>query len=164
MNSRLLVPVVFAACAVMGIGTIIYNFAQNSIDTSISSISTQEIEAYNNQFSAYEGVQTGSNVKALMGRLIANADTYRDESSKVPQVYIDKLSENTPEEMEVTYTEFDDGDVTNYINDLGKIRNRVETKHEYYIEITYQSTGLVDYIQISYDVDNPIWQYKYRQN
>lgn len=162
MNSRLLVPVVVAACAVMGIGTIIYNFAQNTVSDSISSLSTQEVEAYNNQFTSYEGVQTGSNVKALMGRLIANANTYSDESSKVPQVYIDNLSEDTPEEMDVTYTEFDDGDVTNYINDLGKIRNSVETKHEYYIEITYQSSGLVDYIQISYDVDNPIWQYKYR--
>ena len=162
MNSRLLIPVVVAACAVMGIGTIIYNFAQNTVSDSISSLSTQEVEAYNNQFTSYEGVQTGSNVKALMGRLIANANTYSDESSKVPQVYIDNLSEDTPEEMDVTYTEFDDGDVTNYINDLGKIRNSVETKHEYYIEITYQSSGLVDYIQISYDVDNPIWQYKYR--
>lgn len=162
MNSRLLVPVVVAACAVMGIGTIIYHFAQNTVSDSISSLSTQEVEAYNNQFTSYEGVQTGSNVKALMGRLIANANTYSDESSKVPQVYIDNLSEDTPEEMDVTYTEFDDGDVTNYINDLGKIRNSVETKHEYYIEITYQSSGLVDYIQISYDVDNPIWQYKYR--
>lgn len=162
MNSRLLIPVVVAACAVMGIGTIIYNFAQNTVSDSISSLSTQEVEVYNNQFTSYEGVQTGSNVKALMGRLIANANTYSDESSKVPQVYIDNLSEDTPEEMDVTYTEFDDGDVTNYINDLGKIRNSVETKHEYYIEITYQSSGLVDYIQISYDVDNPIWQYKYR--
>ena len=163
-KALLIAGAILLCILIIAIGMFIYNSAQSTITDSMTSLSTQEIDAFNNQFTSYEGAQTGSQVKALMGRLIANADTYRDESSKVPQVYIDKLSENTPEEMEVTYTEFDDGDVTNYINDLGKIRNRVETKHEYYIEITYQSTGLVDYIQISYDVDNPIWQYKYRQN
>ena len=63
--------------------------------------------------------------------------------------------------MEVTYTEFDD-DVSDYIDDLGKIRNRVETKHEYYVEINYQSSGLVDYIQISYDPENPISDFYHR--
>lgn len=172
MNSRLLVPVVFAACAAMGIGRIIYNFAQNSItdltvsDSSVSdsfsSLSTQEIDAFNNQFTSYSGEQTGSNVRALMGRLIGNADTYKDETSKVPQVYIDKLSEDMLEEMYVTYIEFDDGDVTNYINDLGKIRNNVETKHSYYVDFTYQTNGLIDYIQISYDPENPILDYYHR--
>ena len=161
MNSRLLGAGIIVPILIVSVGLFIYNSASTAISDPISSISTQEIEAFNNQFTPYEGTVTGSNVKALMGRLIANADTYRDEYDKVPQIYIDKISEENPEYMEVTYTEFDD-DVSDYIDDLGKIRNRVETKHEYYVEINYQSSGLVDYIQISYDPENPIWEYKYR--
>lgn len=162
MNSRLLGAGIIVPILIVSVGLFIYNSASTAISGPISSISTQEIDAFNNQFTPYEGTVTGSNVKALMGRLIANADTYRDEYDKVPQVYIDKISEENPEYMDVTYTEFDEGDVSNYIDCLGKIRNRVETKHEYYVEINYQSSGLVDYIQISYDPENPIWDYHHR--
>ena len=162
MNSRLLGAGIVVPILIVSIGLFIYNSASSTITDSISSLSTQEAEAFNNQFTSYEGKQTGSNVKALMGRLIANANTYSDECSKVPQVYINQMSEESSESMEVTYTENDDGDTNNYINDLGKIRNLIETKHEYYIEITYQNNGLIDYIQISYDAENPIWEYKYR--
>lgn len=162
MNSRLLGAGIVVPILIVSIGLFIYNSASSTITDSISSLSTQEVEAFNNQFTSYEGKQTGSNVRALMGRLIANANTYSDECSKVPQVYINQMSEESSESMEVTYTESDDGDTNNYINDLGKIRNLIETKHEYYIEITYQNNGLIDYIQISYDAENPIWEYKYR--
>lgn len=162
MNSRLLGAGIIVPILIVSVGLFIYNSASTAISGPISSISTQEIEAFNNQFTPYEGTVTGSNVKALMGRLIGNADTYRDEYDKVPQVYIDKISEENPEYMDVTYTEFDEGDASNYIDCLGKIRNRVETKHEYYVEINYQSSGLVDYIQISYDPENPIWDYHHR--
>ena len=162
MNSRLLGAGIVVPILIVSIGLFIYNSASSTITDSISSLSTQEVEAFNNQFTSYEGKQTGSNVRALMGRLIANANTYSDECSKVPQVYINQMSEESSESMEVTYTENDDGDTNNYINDLGEIRNLIETKHEYYIEITYQNNGLIDYIQISYDAENPIWEYKYR--
>ena len=137
MNSRLLGAGIVVPILIVSIGLFIYNSASSTITDSISSLSTQEVEAFNNQFTSYEGKQTGSNVRALMGRLIANANTYSDECSKVPQVYINQMSEESSESMEVTYTESDDGDTNNYINDLGKIRNLIETKHEYYIEITY---------------------------
>ena len=162
MNSRLLGVGIVVPILVVSLGLFIYNSASNTIPDTISSLSTQEIETFNNQFTPYEGEQTGSNIKAVMGRLIGNADIYADEPSKVPQVYIDKISEENPYNMDVTYSELDNGDTTDYINDLGTIRNRVERNHNYFVEITYQSSGLIDYIQISYDPENPIWEYKYR--
>lgn len=162
MNSRLLGVGIVVPILVVSLGLFIYNSASNTIPDTISSLSTQEIETFNNQFTPYEGEQTGSNIKAVMGRLIGNADIYADEPSKVPQVYIDKISEENPYNMDVTYSELDNGDTTDYINDLGTIRNRVERNHNYFVEITYQSSGLIDYIQISYDSENPIWEYKYR--
>ena len=162
MNSRLLGVGIVVPIFVVSLGLFIYNSASNTIPDTISSLSTQEIETFNNQFTPYEGEQTGSNIKAVMGRLIGNADIYADEPSKVPQVYIDKISEENPYNMDVTYSELDNGDTIDYINDLGTIRNRLERNHNYFVEITYQSSGLIDYIQISYDPENPIWEYKYR--
>ncbi len=162
MNSRLLGVGLVVPILIVSVGLFIYNSASNTIPDSISTLSTQEIDAFNNQFTSYEGEQTGSNVIALMGRLISNASIYEDEPSKVPQVYIDKTSEESSDYIEATYTEFDEYDPSDYINKLGQIRNSVETKHSYFVEITYQTSGLIDYIQISYDVENPIWEYKYR--
>ena len=162
MNSRLLGAGIIVPILIVSVGMFIYNSASSTITDSITSLSTQEIEEFNNQFISYEGKQTGSNIKALMGRLIGNANSYRDESLKVPQVYIDKISEENPESLDVTYAALDEDEVNDYINDLGKIRNRVETKHNYFVEITYQPSGLIDYIQISYDSQNPILEYYHR--
>ena len=79
MNSRLLnVPAILVAVLTVSIGMFVYNTSQSTISDSFSTISTQEIEAFNNQFTSYEGAITVSNVKALMGRLIANSSTYED--------------------------------------------------------------------------------------
>lgn len=163
MNSRLLgISAIATAVLVVSVGIFIYNSASSTIADSMDTLSTQEIEVFNNQFASYEGEQTGSNVKALIGRLISNANIYIDEPSKVPQVYIDQLSEEDTESVEIIFLEDDAGDVTEYISALGKIRNKIETKHTYFIEITYQSNGIIDYIQISYNPENPIWEDMYR--
>ena len=161
MNSRLCnISAILVAVLTVSVGIFVYNSSQATITDSMTTLSTQEIDTFNNQFSSYEGYQTGSNVKALMGKLISNVHTYRDEIGKVPQVYIDKLSTLNAYEQEATF--YEDGDFQDYIDTLGIIRNSVETKHEYYIEITYQEDGLVDYIHISYDSSNPMTDLKYR--
>ena len=130
----------------------IYNSAQSTITDSLTSLSTQEVEAFNNQFTSYEGIQTGSNVRALMGRLIANADTYADEPAKIPAVVIDKIKSGGSGSKTLVK---DAGNTQDYIDACGKIRNQVETKHEYYVEINYQKNGLLDVITITYDSTNP---------
>ena len=45
-------------------------------------MNTQEKQAFNLNFTNYEGKQEGSLVKALIHRLIANAKTYREEQIK----------------------------------------------------------------------------------
>ena len=162
MNSRLLGASIVVPILIVSIGLFIYNSASSSITESISSISTQEIDAFNNQFVSYEGEQSGSSVKTLLGRLIANARIYMDESTKIPQVYIDQVSDQMTVEMYATYTEGYDGDTTAYINVLNEIRTNIDNEKSYLIDITYQDSGLIDYIQISYDIENPIWEDKHR--
>lgn len=150
-KALLIAGAILLCILIIAIGMFIYNSAQSTIQDSMTSMSTQEIDAFNNQFTGYEGSQTGSNVKALIGRLIANADTYRDEPAKVPQVYIDQISNTQRGCCEAVFNQTNAGDPQNYISVLGKIRNGVETKHEYWIEVNFQDNGIIDYIVISYN-------------
>ena len=151
-KALLIAGAILLAILIIAIGMYIYNSAQSTITDSLTSMSTQEIDAFNNQFISYEGRQTGSNIKAMIGRLIGNADTYRDEPAKVPALYINQISNTTQKEGGANHSNA--GNTTDYITALGLIRNRVETKHEYYVEITFQDNGIIDTITVSYDPAN----------
>lgn len=153
-KALLIAGAILLCILIIAIGMFIYNSASSTITDSLTSMSTQEIDAFNNQFTGYEGAQTGSNIKALIGRLIANADTYRDEPAKVPQVYINQLSNTKKNFVRAVFTANDAGSPQCYITYLGKIRNSVETKHEYWVEINFQDNGIIDYMVISYDASN----------
>ena len=153
-KALLIAGAILLCILIIAIGMFIYNSAQSTITDSMTSLSTQEIDAFNNQFTSYEGNQTGSNVKALMGRLIGNADTYRDEPTKLPGVWIEKIN-NTTNKNEFNISVPNAGEPANYIKNLGMIRNRIETKHEYWVEFSFQDNGLIDYVTISYDPKAP---------
>ena len=149
-KALLIAGAILLCILIIAIGMYIYNSAQSTITESMNSMSTQEIEAFNNQFAGYEGAQSGSNVKALMGRLIGNVDTYKDESARVPQVYIQRAYSSGSEQC-ATYANA--CDLSTYVANLGQIRNKLEAKHEYWVEVTFQTNGLIDYIVISYDLN-----------
>ena len=92
----------------------------------------------------YEGEQAGANIKSLVGTLISNSNTNQNEITKIPGVYFES-SEN----------EFDsklpDSNSLDYKKNLEEIKRNVDTKHKYWVEITFQDNGLIDYINISYD-------------
>ncbi len=152
-KALLIAGAILLCILIIAIGMFIYNSASSTITDSLTSISTQEVEAFNNQFISYEGVQTGSNIRALMGRLIANADTYADEPTKVPAfTLIDASDAAKYEGIAVTVA----GETQDYIDDCGKVRNSAESKHEYYVIINYQKNGLIDQVYIMYNIpDDP---------
>ena len=111
---NLMAGVIAAAILVMGVGMYIYNSAASSISNSIdNSMSIQEIDVFNSQFTAYEGSQTGSKLKALIGTLIANSDTYQYEIEKIPDlIVVDKIDESG-EELENATIENEDERIIN---------------------------------------------------
>ena len=149
-KALLIAGAILLCILIIAIGMFIYNSAQETIVSSLNSLSTQEIEAFNNQFVTYQGVQKGTNVKALMGRLIANAHTYADEPSKIPAIYIDHTRSNSNNNLVEIVNNA--GVTSNYIDVCGKIRKEVEIKHEYYVYLTYQPNGLIDFIEIRYKI------------
>lgn len=148
---NLMAGVIAAAILVMGVGMYIYNSTASSISNSIdNSMSIQEIDAFNNQFTAYEGSQTGSKLKALIGTLIANSDTYQYEIEKIPDlIVVDKINESG-EELENATIENED-DIDDYVANLGKIRNSAEVKHKYWLEMVYGTSGLIEEIKVYYE-------------
>ena len=154
-KALLIAGAILLCILIIAIGMYIYNSAESTVTDSMDNLSTQEIEAFNAQFTVYEGVQTGSELKALMGRLIANADTYAEEPAKQPYVYIERMNSN---DWGITARgcSSDEGNTLGYIQNLAQIKNKVDTKHEYKVEFSYQQNGLIDYITISYNPDNPM--------
>ena len=153
-KALLIAGAILLCILIIAIGMFIYNSASSTITDSLTSLSTQEVEAFNNQFTSYEGVQTGSNIRALMGRLIANADTYADEPAKIPALNVVATRTNATGGTNVVVTTA--GATQDYIDACGRVRNTVETKHEYYVIINYQQNGLIDYVHIEYNIpDDP---------
>lgn len=139
---------------IIAIGMFIYNSAQSTINDSMTSFSTQEIEAFNNNFESYKGNQTGSNVNSLITRLIANAKTYKDESTKVPAFIINKIVASNTGNTNMNAVPVSGGSNNgqqNYIDTLTKIKNKIENKHTYWITFSYQANGLIDVVQVTYD-------------
>ena len=144
---------ILVAILIVAVGMFVYNNASGTATDSMTSMSTQEIDVFNKQFDIYEGLQSGSQIKTLMGILLTNANTNKDEPTRIPGVGINKCLNTDKEQMHAPVPE--SGDISQYIDIIGEIRNRLDKKHDYWVELSYQSNGLVDYITITYDPDNP---------
>lgn len=151
MSSRIIsLTTTLIPILIIGIGMNVYNSAKSTIDESVSNMQQSEISAFNSTFEGYEGTQTGSQTKALIGDLIVNASTYEDEVSKIPGVTIvDKINKEGDSIEDAKKPEESD-DVEEYKNNLTEIRNKLEDKHTYNIELEYEDE-LVNEIKISYE-------------
>ena len=119
---------------------------EEDMDDTMIAFSNSQVEAFNNNFESYVGKETGSNIKALITRLIANAKTYDGDDEKIPSVYFEN------ENKLVEYNQ----DLSTYVDDLTEIKNDIENTHTYYVTMTYHSSGYIDTILISYDSSNPV--------
>ena len=133
-------------------GSYIQKSAESTIEESLSSMSTQEIEAFNNQFESYLGKQTGSQISSLCGRLIANSKTYEDDPTKVPSVECKIIGVNMTEGVDVSYDVADEDSRQEYIEALNTIKNHIENKHIYYVEAQYDLDGILEKLIINYEV------------
>lgn len=142
--------------AALSVSIYMFNSSMNSIYDSTeqfeyeeSEISSQEIEAFNSQWTSYEGVQSGSSVKSLLSKLISNAKTNEYDDEKLPDLYYEPNKESiTPgiTNLQVISDSYD-----NCISDFNVARTQIETKHTYYVEIHFsEDTSLVDAIYVHY--------------
>ena len=134
---------------IIAIGMYVYNSAQSTINDSLTQMSTSEKNAFNSAFTGYQGNQTGSQVKNLLGDLITNSATYAEETGKIVNININginqsnsaNISANRPASTEST---------NDYVNTLNSVRNAIENKHTYWVEVNQGTAGIVDQINVYY--------------
>ena len=144
---------------IIAIGIYIFNQANTTITSSMSSMSTQEKDAFNNEFTTYQGQQKGSNVKALLSKVASNLGTFKEEKDKIPVVMLmmkgDAETElaNTGNNFLKTLNYADTDNASNYTKQISKIRNKIKDKHTYSVNMRIGENGLILAIAIG-DVTN----------
>lgn len=135
---------------IIAIGMYVYTNAQSTVNESLTAMSEQEVKAFNSKFIGYEGNATGSQLKALIGDLIATSSNYAEEPAKIVSIRFDKLKEAGTADVEIPKPE-KANTTQGYVTDLGKARNLVENKHTYWVELVYDGpSGLIHTINVSY--------------
>lgn len=144
---------------IIAIGIYIFNQANTTITSSMSSMSTQEKDAFNNEFTTYQGQQKGSNVKALLSKVASNLGTFKEEKDKIPVVILmtkgDAATqlENSGSNYFETLNYADTENASKYTTQISKLRNKIKDKHTYSVNMRIGSNGLILAIAIG-DVTN----------
>lgn len=136
---------------IIAIGMYVYNNAQSTINDSLTQMSSSEKNAFNAIFSGYQGKQTGSQVKSLINDLITNSSTYIEEPAKIVSFKIDQVNTTTMT-GEQSADKPDTANATDtYVTTLNAVKNAIENKHPYWVEIDQNTAGLVDTINVYYN-------------
>ncbi len=105
-----------------------------------------EQDSFNSMFTIYKGEQKGSKVKSLLGTLIANANTYREDTKRVPELIVKSNG------LITNYAERPDGSdekLDMYIKNIADVRNALDNKGSYWIEFSYYENMAIDKIIIT---------------
>ena len=96
--------VILVCVLIVAVGMYVYKASASSIEDTMTTMSTQEIESYNSKYTMYEGEQSGTNVKSLVGLLISNVKNSRNEKTKIPGMYFEnKNDDNLDSGIPVNY-------------------------------------------------------------
>ena len=126
---------VLIAILIIGVGMMIYNSAQGSIEGATSQVAQQEVEMFNSGFAQYEGKRSGSQVKALMSSVLNNNNKYGETGDNVPEKVIQVTGEGKTNATSSA--------------DLSAIRASVVAGKQYNIALTYNDFGYVSTITIT---------------
>ena len=124
---------VLIAILIIGVGMMIYNSAQGSIEGATSQVAQQELDIFNNGFVQYEGKRSGSQVKALMSSVINNNNQNGESGNNVPEKIIEVIS---------------GGKTVTSVTDLTTIRASIVAGKQYSVAIGYNTQGYVHTITI----------------
>lgn len=117
---------VLIAIMIIGVGIMIFQSGQETVNSSIGKMDQIEIDTFNSELLAYEGNQKGSNVKQLITKVITlnatNTGTYDDKVIEI----------NGKKEA----------------NDLATERTGITNGKTYNVSMQYNSGGLITTITI----------------
>ena len=138
-KALLIAGAVLIVILLIGIGMLIYSRSTGVIDTAASTMNTQEIQAFNSQFTPYEGEQKGSSVRALISTVIANNGTYNpnnnyiyDKGNKAVAIDINSMPNGVLSNVGTEYS----WNIANSAK-LSKLSSLIETGKTYKITISF---------------------------
>lgn len=170
-KAMIIIGAVIITVLLMSVGLFIYGTSQGLLKSTGESLSEQEILSFNQQWTYYDGEQTGDSVKDLLRRMIQNCVTNSEEQARLPGLTIDKACADAANEMKVTVTVLNNNTTTDIedtyykmVNtpynetlkpDLAErafvlVRNAIETRHIYYVSFEFSTRGIINRILINY--------------
>lgn len=144
-KALIIVGAILVSILIIAIGMYIYSSSTGSIESAISGMEVHEIDSFNKNWSTYEGKQSGSQIKTLLSKLSANAQTYEEEPEKIIQADCNATNGG----MEALYE--GDNKIEKYRRNLNKAYAEIQSKHTYYVVLDYQGTALIRKIHICYN-------------
>ena len=135
---------------IIALGIYVFNLARGQMNT--NQLEELDASTFNATFTYYEGKQLGSNVKALLDKVITNAASNKGAKEKLPTVEYD--NSNGGPAMTVTKVQFDgtedDAGIKTKNENISKIRSGISNTHTYMVDFSYSASGLVETITIKY--------------
>lgn len=142
-KALLIAGAILIVILLIGVGMMVYQGAMGTIGQGISSMNQQEKDAFNQQFTQYEGVNVkGSNVRAVISNISSNNQTNIGVPEKCVGLDLSKanISGVTPNKWEPKTDASDE-----IMNQMSAARARVNSSAIFTVTCQYDSkTGLVN--------------------
>lgn len=140
---------ILISIVLISVGIMIVQGANSTIDESISKMSAQQKQTFNATFIAYEGKQTGSQVKSLLTDILTNNSQNYEIDGKVISIEFEgitstSLTATSPIALEDQTAEGIQA-MTKLISNL---RSNINTGAKYDVSLDYASSGLITNVKI----------------
>jgi len=131
---------------IIGIGMYVYSSSTSSLDSAVSQMSANEIQAFNKQFTQYSNKQSGANVISLLSAVAANAAANKGADERLPDVKTSGFTAGGQSDNTVT-----SNGVNANISAINGLKQTIANSHAYTVTFGYdEESGLVDEITITY--------------
>ena len=125
---------VLIAIMIIGVGMMIFNQGNDAMTRALNGLSEYDLQQFNSQLEGYQGVQKGTNVKSLIGRMITLNTTNKD-------AYPEKLLDYEHGNTKIT-SRGDNADIDKNNNELSSERAVIVAGKSY--EVKFETTsGLI---------------------
>ena len=179
-KAMIIIGSVIITVLIISAALFVYGRSQGLLVSTGESMSDQEKLSFNQQWTYYDGEQTGDSVKDLLRKMIKNCTINEKEQTRLIGLTIDKACDNPDpahpsiNSMEITISLISTTPPANYNEhttyfDLVRgngykqtlkpedakkafsyIRSAIETRHIYTIRPNYSTQGIIDRIIINY--------------
>lgn len=146
-KALLIAGAILIVILLIGVGMMVYNGATGSINQGIASMNQQEKDAFNDQFTRYEGTKVkGANVRTLLQSLSSSNSENQDIPEKCVGVDLKITSTTASDFSYAANTKW----TSTQLNSLSTVRAKVNSSATYTVVCEYNDKyGLVSLVKVT---------------